>query len=129
VMKMPLIPISWGELLDKITILEIKVSKLKEERASNNVAKELSLLIRATREVLPERDNRLCSLVRELSEINLELWDIENMVREKENQKVFDDEFISLARSVYKTNDRRARVKRQINILLDSELSEEKSFI
>lgn len=126
-MQMPLIPTSWGELLDKITILEIKASKIKNKAALKNIQSELDLL-NTIKHDLPLRDQTLIPLLKELSNVNHILWDIEDRIREKEQQLEFDADFILLARSVYKENDKRAKLKRQINDYLGSELVEEKSY-
>jgi hypothetical protein len=125
-MKTPLVPISWGELIDKITILEIKIDRLKSKTALENVKNEYILLNRIYSEnVLKDTTDNLKI---DLSVINLELWEIEDAIREKERAKIFDQEFLQLARSVYRTNDKRAKIKQQINHLLNSELVEEKSY-
>ena len=120
----PLAPVSWGELLDKIAILEIKAEKIPDAAARANVARELALL----REVAAPVADRpgLAPLRAGLAEVNAALWEIEDAIREKEAAGAFDAAFIALARSVYLTNDRRSALKRQINLLLRSELIEEK---
>ena len=122
----PLAPISWGDLIDKITILEIKSSEIAEEEARANVERELQML----REVAGSQgsNDSIAALRSELKATNLALWRIENSIREKERAGEFDAEFIELARSVYKRNDERARLKWRINILLGSEIIEEKSY-
>ena len=123
----PSVPISWGELIDKITILEIKSELLSSASARENAKKELSRLVAIWEPV--ERENRnAAGLKVALKHTNKTLWQIEDDIREKEAQKCFDDEFIALARAVYKTNDERARIKRQINTLLKSEIVEEKQY-
>lgn len=123
----PSVPISWGELADKITILEIKSELLSSASARENAKNELSRLAAIWEPV--ERDNRnAAGLKMALKHTNKTLWQIEDDIREKEAQKCFDDEFIALARAVYKTNDERARIKRQINMLLKSEIMEEKQY-
>ncbi len=126
-MKSPLIPISWGELLDKITILQIKASKIVDAAALRNIQNELTLL-NNTKMGLTLEDRHLAKMISDLAEINQSLWDIEDSLREKERRQEFDAEFISLARSVYRENDKRAKVKRHINDYLCSELVEEKSY-
>lgn len=126
-MQMPQVPVSWGEIIDKITILEIKNAKITNVESLANVRKELDVL-RAVCGTVATGDPVLIDLKLALSEINATLWDIEDRIRIKEAEKAFDDEFISLARSVYKTNDRRAALKRQINDHLGSELVEEKNY-
>ena len=123
-----LVPISVGELLDKISILEIKAEALSDPAKQANVRRELAALeaVRG-REIaaLPE----LAALYGELKSANQALWRIEDEIRECERDGQFDQRFIELARSVYRTNDRRAVVKRRINELTGSELVEEKSYV
>jgi hypothetical protein len=122
----PFVPISWGELIDKLTILEIKESKIDSLKAKENINKELKLLLDITNlESLP---NEIRLLKQELMRINLMLWEVEDSIREKEFENQFDIVFIELARSVYKFNDLRAKTKQSINALLNSELVEEKSY-
>ena len=122
----PFIPISWGELLDKITILEIKELKISAMNAKENVKKELKhLLDTASLNNMPEE---IRSLKIELKNVNLKLWDVEDCIREKELAGEFDKDFIELARSVYRLNDLRAKTKQSINLILQSELVEEKSY-
>ncbi|MRX51893.1 hypothetical protein GI374_15995 [Paracoccus sp. S-4012] len=120
----PLAPVSWGELLDKIAILELKAVRIADPAARANVARELALL----REVAaPARDAPgLAPLLAGLAAVNAALWDIEDAIRAKEARAEFDAEFIRLARSVYLTNDRRSALKREVNRLLRSDLVEEK---
>jgi predicted nuclease with TOPRIM domain len=123
----PLAPVSWGELIDKITILEIKADRLSFAAALANVRKELALLTEiVAREVLQRDDVK--QLKTRLREINEKLWRIEDDIRQKEASQAFDLEFIALARSVYIVNDERSRVKRALNDLLNSGLIEEKSY-
>ena len=126
-MRLPSIPASWGEIIDKITILEIKMKNIGDEKAKNNVSHELSLLNDTCSEIFAA-NSEVVELKNQLSEINSRLWQIEDDIREKEAQQSFDDEFVELARSVYKTNDLRAAVKREINVCLESEIVEEKSY-
>jgi hypothetical protein len=122
----PFVPISWGELIDKLTILEIKQSRIDSLKAKENINKELKLLLDiASIESLP---NEIHLLKQELMRINLRLWEVEDSIREKEFENQFDIAFIELARSVYKFNDLRAKTKQSINSLLNSELVEEKSY-
>jgi|SRR5436305_2682871 hypothetical protein len=122
-----LIPISWGELLDKLTILEIKAERVTVPSALANIRRELELLSdianRAT-----DSEGKLPGLKLALKAVNEKLWDIENQIREKEAHQRFDREFVELARSVYRNNDQRGRLKREINLLLKSELVEEKQY-
>ena len=117
-------PISIGELIDKITILEIKKKHMKESRL-NNVEKELNLL----KCILQDKNLEIRQdLVNDLKNINNSLWEIEDRIREKECQQEFDNDFIELARSVYKTNDKRSFIKREINQKYNSKLIEEKFY-
>ena len=124
--KTPYIPISWGELIDKITILEIKELKISAKNAQENIKKELNYLLDIV------NSNNLPievqSLKNELKNVNLKLWDVEDSIREKELASEFDEVFIELARSVYRLNDARAKTKQSINLSLSSELIEEKSY-
>jgi hypothetical protein len=123
----PHIPVSWGEAIDRLTILEIKAARLTDQAALVNVKAELSLLRESCALVLGLYPD-VVALAAHLKGVNEKLWQIEDDIRAKEAAKSFDAEFIALARSVYKTNDERGRLKRQINILLSSSLSEEKSY-
>ena len=124
---MPTIEVSWGELIDRITILEIKEQRLTSPDAVANVRKELAALARVLGTLAPVPAG-LEALKRELKALNGALWDIENRTRAKEAAKLFDAEFIELTRSVYLNNDKRAGIKRQINELLNSGLVEEKQY-
>jgi hypothetical protein len=121
------IAISHGELIDKITILEIKAQRIGDAAKRANVEKELALL-RATWAAHVPSSPALDAQIDALRAVNAKLWDVEDALRDKERQRQFDAEFIELARSVYFTNDERARIKRAINQLLDSDLIEEKSY-
>ena len=126
-MNSPQIPISWGELLDKITILQIKLENLTSKGALENVERELKQLQYIFSQSCPDSIQPK-QLEVELKETNQKLWDIEDEIRDKEKNKFFDDEFIQLARSVYITNDERSRIKRTINEIFGSEFVEEKSY-
>lgn len=126
-MKTPLIPISWGELFDKITILEIKLENLKETNALKNVKTEFDHLFSIFEKGFSE-DTIANKLMADLKIVNQKLWNIEDMIRDKERSKIFDQEFIELARKVYFTNDERSRIKRNINEVFGSYLIEEKSY-
>ena len=118
------VPISVGELIDKVSILEIKKDKLKNLKLKN-ILKELSFL----REVIEKNSIFIPDEIYfQLKSINLKLWDIEDKIRIKEKNKEFDNEFIKLARSVYLNNDRRSETKKELNIMLNSEIIEEKSY-
>ena len=121
------IEISYGELIDKITILEIKAARILDPAKRDNVSRELQRL-QATREAHIPANDTLNELCRELRAVNEQLWDIEDKLRARERDKVFDAQFIELARSVYMTNDRRASLKREIDRLLGSRIVEEKSY-
>ena len=117
-------PISIGELVDKITILEIKKNKLQNSKLAN-VLKELSFL----RKLMEKHQIEITDdLFTQLKEINLTLWNIEDQIRIKEKNKEFDNTFIELARSVYFKNDKRAQIKKSINRLSNSEITEEKFY-
>jgi hypothetical protein len=125
--KTPLTPISWGELIDKITILEIKEVKITSGNALKNIKKELSFLLNIVNNSNGVQD-AISVLKNKLKEVNVKLWQVEDEIREKEYAKEFDEKFINLARSVYILNDERANIKKQINDILFSELKEEKSY-
>ena len=119
-----LVPVSLGEIIDKITILEIKKTHMAGLKRKN-VLKELKLLLN----ILKSKELEVnINLINELKAINNSLWEIEDQIRIKERNQEFDQEFIELARLVYKENDRRAYVKREINQKYHSELIEEKSY-
>ena len=126
-MKTPLIPISWGELFDKITILQIKLENLKDKNALKNVKIEYDELFKIYENNFREDANAKL-LLTDLKNINMTLWNIEDDIRDKERHKTFDEEFIELARSVYITNDERSRIKRNINNTFGSQFIEEKSY-
>jgi hypothetical protein len=126
-MSPPEAPVSWGELIDKVTILEIKRKRLKRPEALADVAKELSLPSALADGAIADRAD-VMSLKRRLAAVNEDLWDIEDRIRLEEAARTFDEGFIELARSVYKRNDERAAIKRTINLALSSELIEEKSY-
>jgi hypothetical protein len=122
-----LVPISWGELIDKITILEIKAERIERRDARAHVRRELDVLNAVAVANVPRRAG-IARLKSALRRINLALWEIEDEIRLKERNRAFDARFIELARAVYRTNDRRAAVKRRINDRLGSELIEEKHY-
>ena len=126
-MKTPLIPISWGELFDKITILQIKLENLQNQNALKNVKIEYDELFKIYENNF-RVDANAKHLLADLKTINKTLWNIEDDIRDKERHKIFDEEFIELARSVYITNDERSRIKRNINENFGSQLIEEKSY-
>ena len=121
------IDVSVGEIMDKLTILEIKADKIGDTEKLSNILKERASLLPAI--ALPAfQTDEIQQLVAELKQVNLRLWEIEDAIRLKEAEKCFDGEFIELARSVYFTNDQRAALKKQINLQTGSELVEEKSY-
>ena len=119
------IDISLGELVDKLTILAIKLEKIKDAKKLINIRKEYELL---NREMAAAGITEDSPEYAGLYQVNLRLWDIEDRIRIKESEKAFDDEFIELARSVYFNNDKRAEIKREVNIKYGSDLIEEKSY-
>jgi len=122
-------PISLGELIDKITILEIKAVNISDAAKLKNVTHELTILNEKVASLLDgEGVAKLAPLQQALKDINQELWIIEDDIRDCEYAKDFSDKFIQLARAVYVTNDKRATVKKDINLAFGSELIEEKSY-
>jgi Family of unknown function (DUF6165) len=123
----PVVPVSWGELLDKITILEIKRLRLRAPEAVANAERELAVLHSALAALEPA-PAELAALRGALAAVNQRLWTIEDQLREMEALRDFGPGFVALARSVYRENDERGRLKRAINSLLGSELIEEKLY-
>ena len=121
------VPVSPGEVLDKITILEIKSERMSDPEKVANVRVELALLQQTWSQAVAE-DDVIRELHAQLKEINEGLWEIEDDIRDKERVKEFDARFIELARSVYFTNDRRSEVKKKLNLHLGSQIIEEKSY-
>jgi hypothetical protein len=121
------VPVSFGELIDKLTILEIKDARIGDAARRANVRTELDLLA-STWEAAPASRTDIAAERARLRAVNEALWDIEDRIRLKEKDKAFDAEFIELARSVYIRNDERAAIKREINQKLGSTLVEEKSY-
>jgi len=121
------VEVSFGEFLDKITILEIKSDKIKDPDKLHNVEKELDLL-RGVWSASPVSRSDISALMKDLKRVNEALWEIEDKIRLKESVQTFDGEFVALARSVYKANDERAAIKRELNRVLGSNLVEEKSY-
>lgn len=120
------IEVSTGEVLDKLAILSIKLEKIQDTQKLSNLEKEYQLISTSTKEIL--LDQRIHNLYLELVQINKKLWNIEDNIRLKEKVKDFDSKFIELARSVYINNDIRAQIKKNINLISNSVLSEEKSY-
>ena len=120
-------PTAIGELIDKITILEIKVERFTDPAKTKNARAELDLLIeRRDREIPPS--DALHKLAAELKAVNDRIWELEDAVRDCERRSDFGPDFVRIARQIYKTNDQRAAVKRQINLDFDSAIVEEKSY-
>ncbi|HEU0221325.1 MAG TPA: DUF6165 family protein [Paracoccaceae bacterium] len=122
-----LVPVAPGELLDKITILRIKLKHIADPAKLANVRTELALLEEVCARALPALPE-LDRLTEALQAVNAALWDIEDAIRDRERAGDFGPRFVELARSVYRTNDRRAELKREINTLLGSRIVEEKSY-
>lgn len=118
------IEVSNGEIIDKLTIIQIKLERIKDKAKLVNIRKEYDELIKASSAIISASD----TLYKELYEVNCELWDIEDHIRDLERNKDFGDDFIATARAVYVKNDRRSEVKREINIRTSSGLIEEKSY-
>jgi hypothetical protein len=116
-----------GEFLDKLTILEIKAERIADPAKLMNVRRELDQL-RAIWAASPLAGHDVARLVAELKAVNVMLWEIEDRIRGQEAEQRFDGEFVELARAVYRTNDRRAALKRELNLALGSDLLEEKSY-
>jgi predicted nucleic acid-binding Zn-ribbon protein len=122
-----MIEISPGELIDRITILEIKAERIGDAAKSAAASRLLAVLRNVREECLPA-DSRLDELTATLKQTNERIWDVEDELRSLEGESRFDDSFVQLARSVYKLNDRRAALKRRVDDLLGSDLAEVKSY-
>lgn len=122
-----LVEVAPGELIDKITILEIKLQNIKDEAKLANVRREYEILMETFRDNI-EQTSDLRALMDELRAANQKIWDIEDDIRDLERAKDFGDAFVAVARSVYRSNDARAATKRKINELLNSVIVEEKSY-
>ena len=120
-------PVSPGELLDKLTILEIKNSQINDSEKLKNIRLEYDILSDLRKEKI-ENDDKINHLYKSLKEVNESLWEIEDDIRECEKNNDFSKKFIDLARSVYVTNDKRAALKKEINTYLGSTIIEEKSY-
>ncbi|NOR42750.1 MAG: hypothetical protein GQ572_05385 [Gammaproteobacteria bacterium] len=121
------IPISPGELLDKITILQIKAERIEDPSKVKNVKAELDLLLNIWAQTVTN-DAEIEALTKELMSINKKLWIIEDDIRDEERNKKFGERFVELARSVYIVNDDRANAKKKVNLYLNSSIVEEKSY-
>ena len=125
------IPVSPGELFDKVTILEIKKRKIKDKRKLESVNKELALLNISVNSMLKKHKRKRASLMRQkaaLKAVNLKLWSIEDSIRLMESRKDFGSAFVKKAREVYITNDKRSEIKNRINRLFGSAISEVKQY-
>jgi hypothetical protein len=122
-----MVEIAPGELIDKVTILEIKLDNIRDEAKLANIRHEHAVLTEVLRREVPQTDE-VARLSAALKDVNAELWRIEDHIRDLERAQSFAAEFVAVARSVYRTNDRRAALKRQINDLLTSAIVEEKSY-
>lgn len=118
------IEVSNGEIIDKLTIIQIKLERIKDEVKIKNLRREFDVLSHASSVIMSTND----PLYKSLYEVNSELWDIEDRIRDLERKKDFGEEFISTARAVYFKNDKRSEIKRQINVKTSSGLIEEKSY-
>ena len=118
------IEVSNGEIVDKLTIIEIKLKHIKDDAKLKNLQKEYEVLDEAVSKIIAKNHE----LYQALLHVNQELWNIEDRIRDLERDKDFGDEFIKTARAVYFTNDKRSEIKRKINELTGSELVEEKSY-
>jgi len=117
------VPVSVGEYIDKVTILAIKSSRIKDDNKLRNILRELNSIVDLDSENIIDTP-----LYHDLMNVNKKLWDVEDAIRIKEHEEAFDNEFIDLARSVYKLNDERSRIKKDINLKYGSNLIEEKSY-
>ena len=126
-MSLITVPVSYGEVVDKITILEIKSERIADADKVRNVRNELQMLESIWTDATQGKADISDARAR-LKAVNEELWDIEDRIRVCESRKAFVDEFVELARAVYVTNDKRADIKKEINLALGSELVEEKSY-
>tara|TARA_R110000744_G_scaffold367622_1_gene477177 strand:+ start:351 stop:749 length:399 start_codon:yes stop_codon:yes gene_type:complete len=126
------IPVSFGELVDKLTILELKFHYIKDKVKSIHIKHELQLLKKLYKKYYDTGDLPIKTTIHDLKDklykINSDIWKLEDNIRNKEKLQEFDDDFISYARSIYKVNDKRALLKRKLNNLVNSEIIEEKSY-
>ena len=122
------VEVSNGELLDKLTILELKLSNISDVKKLTNIQKEHDELNPLAGQLFDSYGEELKNLYKQLSEINSELWTIEDDIRECERNKDFGSDFVSLARAVYFTNDKRSEIKKSINLITGSGFVEEKSY-
>ena len=120
--------ISAGELLDKISILEIKLQKIQDKNNLDQIKKEYNILIKIQNSSI-EFTDKIKNLFKEIKEVNINLWEIEDKIRICEKNKDFESDFIELARGVYFTNDKRSRIKSEINKILGSNIKEIKQYV
>lgn len=120
------IPVSNGEIVDKFTILRIKLVKIKDTKKLSFIDKEFNLLSKYVNEI--KKVSNIDNLINQLQKVNEKLWNLEDLIRNKEDEKQFDEEFINIARNIYKNNDTRCNIKLKINIITDSKLREIKSY-
>lgn len=123
-----MVPVSWGELIDKLTILEIKQKYIKSQNQLENIKIEYSYLSLVFKKECKNK-KIVAELTGKLKKINQYLWNVEEKIRKKDFNSEFDNDFISLAKKVYKYNDKRSSLKKQINLNLGSEIVEEKSYV
>ena len=126
-MNLILIPVAPGELIDKITILKIKSERMDDPEKLANVRRELELLRREQSRHIPD-DPTVAEMEARLEEVNGRIWDLEDVIRDCDRQKDFGEVFLDTARKIYRTNDERAAIKKQINLHLGSQIVEEKSY-
>tara|TARA_B100001029_G_C15053625_1_gene452654 strand:+ start:1207 stop:1596 length:390 start_codon:yes stop_codon:yes gene_type:complete len=122
------IPISYGEAIDKLTILDIKKTKITNQDKLVKITVEFNLLVEALSELKKDNIEEFNNFYSKLKEVNMNLWEIEDQIRICEKNKKFDNEFLELARSVYKLNDKRFDLKNKINLLFNSALAEQKHY-
>jgi hypothetical protein len=123
-----LVPISTGELFDKISILEIKSERIADQSKLANVNFEIQLLKEIARELKVEDSERVRTLFLKLKDVNTQIWEAEDKIRNCERRDLFNGDFLEIARTIYRLNDARAAVKREISILTSSSIIEEKSY-
>lgn len=126
-MTVLLLPTSIGDAVDKLTILEIKSERIAEPSKRENVRKELGLVSGQLAQF--EADLERNGLLARLKAVNLQLWEVEDAIREHERRRDFGEDFVRLARSVYRLNDQRAQLKREINLIYGSAIVEEKAYV
>jgi len=123
------IEVSNGDIVDKFTIILIKLDKIKNEDKLVNIKIEYSVLLEAIQKIGINQNSKHFDLLQELKIVNQKLWEIEDEIRDKERLQEFDKNFINLARSIYYLNDERADIKRQVNLVTKSRFTEEKQYV